>query len=45
MNRAIAAHRGRPVIDRVFPLQDAVEAYRYFRDGNPFGKVVISSSW
>jgi NADPH:quinone reductase-like Zn-dependent oxidoreductase len=41
MNRAIAAHRGRPVIDRVFPLQDAVEAYRYFCDGNPFGKVVI----
>lgn len=42
MNRAITAHRVRPVIDRVFPFDEAVRAYRYFRDGDPFGKVVIS---
>ncbi|MGW4847222.1 zinc-dependent alcohol dehydrogenase family protein [Nocardia brasiliensis] len=42
MNRAIAAHRLRPVIDRVFPFDEAVQAYRYFRDGDPFGKVVVS---
>ena len=41
MNRALAAHRLRPVIDRVFPFDEAPEAYRYFRDGNPFGKVVV----
>lgn len=42
MNRALAAHRLRPVIDRVFPFDAAPEAYRYFRDGNPFGKVVVT---
>ena len=41
MNRAIRAHRMRPVIDRVLPFDEAVRAYRYFRDGNPFGKVVV----
>ncbi|MFE7801258.1 NAD(P)-dependent alcohol dehydrogenase [Nocardia sp. NPDC057440] len=42
MNRAITEHRLHPVIDRTFPLDQAVEAYRYFRDGNPFGKVVVT---
>jgi NADPH:quinone reductase-like Zn-dependent oxidoreductase len=42
MNRALAAHRMRPVIDRVFPFDEATEAYRYFRDDNPFGKVVVA---
>lgn len=42
MNGALAEHRVRPVIDRVFPIEQAVEAYRWFRDGNPFGKVVIT---
>ncbi|MCX4092037.1 zinc-dependent alcohol dehydrogenase family protein [Nocardia sp. alder85J] len=41
MNRALTAHRLGPVIDRVFPFEAAAEAYRYFRDGNPFGKVVL----
>ncbi|MEW1736475.1 NAD(P)-dependent alcohol dehydrogenase [Nocardia beijingensis] len=41
MNRAIIAHRMRPVIDRVFAFAEAEAAYRYFRTGNPFGKVVI----
>ena len=43
MNRAITANRMRPVIDRVFPFAEAVAAYRYFRDGNPFGKVVVAN--
>lgn len=42
MNRVIAAHRIRPVIDRVYPFEEAAAAYRYYESGNPFGKVVIS---
>lgn len=42
MNRALAAHRMRPLIDREFPFVAAAEAYRYFRDGDPFGKVVLT---
>jgi NADPH:quinone reductase-like Zn-dependent oxidoreductase len=42
MNRALSAHRTRPVLDREFPFEDAVGAYRYFRDGRPFGKVVVT---
>ncbi len=41
MNRAITLHGMRPVIDREFGFDEAVDAYPYFRDGNPFGKVVI----
>ena len=42
MNRAIAANRMKPVIDRVFPFRDAVAAYREFATGRHFGKVVIA---
>lgn len=42
MNLAIAAHRLRPVIDRVFPFVEASAAYRYYESGSPFGKVVIA---
>ena len=42
MNRAIAEHRLRPVIDRVFPFAEAPEAYRYYQAARPFGKVVIT---
>jgi NADPH:quinone reductase-like Zn-dependent oxidoreductase len=31
-----------PVIDRVFPFDQAREAYRYMESGQHFGKVVIS---
>jgi len=41
MNRAIALHQIEPVVDRVFPLNDAPEAYRYLQSGSHFGKVVI----
>jgi NADPH:quinone reductase-like Zn-dependent oxidoreductase len=42
MNRAIEVNRLRPVIDRVFSFGDAVDAYRYYDDAQPFGKVVIT---
>jgi NADPH:quinone reductase-like Zn-dependent oxidoreductase len=41
MNRAITAHRLKPVIDRVFPFEEAAVAYRYYESNSPFGKVVI----
>jgi NADPH:quinone reductase-like Zn-dependent oxidoreductase len=41
MNAAIALHQIKPVIDRVFPLGEAPEAYRYLQRGSHFGKVVI----
>jgi NADPH:quinone reductase-like Zn-dependent oxidoreductase len=41
MNRAISVNRLRPVIDRVFPFEEALEAFRYYETGNAFGRVVI----
>jgi NADPH:quinone reductase-like Zn-dependent oxidoreductase len=42
MNRAIAANGLKPVVDRRFPFERAVEAYREFGTGRHFGKVVIT---
>lgn len=42
MNRAIEAHRLHPVIDRVFPFDDAPGAYRYYASGQALGKVVVA---
>jgi NADPH:quinone reductase-like Zn-dependent oxidoreductase len=42
MNRAIAMHHLRPVIDRVFPFEHALDAYRHFENRAHFGKVVIN---
>src|ERR1700732_1444976 len=42
MNRAIALHRLRPVIDRTFPFAEAKDAYRHFEGRAHFGKVVIT---
>jgi NADPH:quinone reductase-like Zn-dependent oxidoreductase len=42
MNRAIALHRLKPVIDRVFPFAEAVDAYRHLESGKHFGKIVIA---
>lgn len=44
MNAAISANRMRPVVDRVFPFEDAAAAYDYQRAGKHFGKVVIRVS-
>ena len=41
MNRAIALHKLRPVVDRVFPFEQAVDAYKHLESGAHFGKVVI----
>jgi NADPH:quinone reductase-like Zn-dependent oxidoreductase len=44
MLRAIEASRLQPVVDRVFPFDQAVEAMKYLESGAHFGKVVISFS-
>ena len=41
MNRAITAHRIEPVIDRVFPFDEAADAYRHQTSQTHLGKVVI----
>lgn len=41
MNRAIALHQIKPVVDRVFPFSEAQVAYRYLQSGAHFGKIVI----
>lgn len=42
MNRAIAAHGMRPVIDRVFAFAEARAAYAHLQSASHFGKVVIA---
>jgi NADPH:quinone reductase-like Zn-dependent oxidoreductase len=42
MNRAIEARSIRPVIDKIFPFEDAIAAYRYQDTGRFIGKVAIS---
>jgi NADPH:quinone reductase-like Zn-dependent oxidoreductase len=39
--RAVVANRIGPVIDRVFPFEQAVDAVRFFESGERLGKVVI----
>lgn len=41
MNRALAAHQLKPVIDQVFDFDQAPEAYRCLEQQGHFGKVVI----
>jgi NADPH:quinone reductase-like Zn-dependent oxidoreductase len=41
MNRAIAANRIKPVIDKVFGFADAKAAYHHMASGSHFGKIVI----
>jgi NADPH:quinone reductase-like Zn-dependent oxidoreductase len=42
MNRAITLHKLRPVVDRVFPFEQAPDAYRHLKSGRHFGKIVIT---
>jgi NADPH:quinone reductase-like Zn-dependent oxidoreductase len=44
MNTAIVTHGLRPVVDRVFPFDQAREAMRYMESGAHFGKVCIKVS-
>jgi NADPH:quinone reductase-like Zn-dependent oxidoreductase len=41
MNRAIALHKLKPIVDRVFNFNEAAEAYRYMETAAHFGKVAI----
>jgi NADPH:quinone reductase-like Zn-dependent oxidoreductase len=41
MNRAIALHQLRPVVDRVFPFAEAAAALRHLESGAHFGKVCL----
>jgi NADPH:quinone reductase-like Zn-dependent oxidoreductase len=42
MNRAIAAHKVRPVIDNTFTLDTAPDAFRRMQAGAHFGKIVVT---
>lgn len=42
LNGFIDAHAIKPVVDRIFPLEQAKEAYRYQASPDLFGKVVIA---
>jgi NADPH:quinone reductase-like Zn-dependent oxidoreductase len=42
MNRAIALHRMRPIVDRVFSFEEIGAALSYLESGAHFGKIVIS---
>ena len=41
MNRAIVVNQLRPVIDRVFPFAEAVQAFRHMESAAHFGKICI----
>ena len=41
MNRAISMHKLSPVVDSVYPLEKAADAFRHMEQGKHFGKVVI----
>jgi NADPH:quinone reductase-like Zn-dependent oxidoreductase len=38
----VASGRARPVVDRVFPLEEAAAAHEYLEEGRQLGKVVLS---
>jgi NADPH:quinone reductase-like Zn-dependent oxidoreductase len=41
LNRAVALHRLRPVVDRVFPLAEARAAFEHMAAASHFGKICI----
>ncbi|BBL80219.1 NADPH:quinone oxidoreductase [Rubrobacter xylanophilus] len=41
MLKDVESARLRPVVDRVFPFEEAREAYEYLQSGRHFGKVVV----
>ena len=40
----VASGRARPLVDRVFPLEEAAAAHEYLESGRQFGKVVLTIS-
>ncbi len=43
MNRAIDAHRLKPVVDRVFPFEAARDALAYLAEGKHLGKICLQT--
>lgn len=41
MNNAIALHKLKPVIDRVFPFEETISAFKYMEKGGHVGKICI----
>lgn len=41
MNRAFALHKVKPVIDKVFPASEIIDALKYLESGRHFGKIVV----
>ncbi len=41
MNRALAQHQIRPVVDRVFPFDETLQAFEHMQAGRHFGKIAI----
>lgn len=41
MNRAVEKHRIKPVVDKIFPFEESVEAVKYLRSQKHLGKIVI----
>lgn len=41
MNQAIALHHLKPIVDRVFPFEQAREALEYMESGAHFGKIAL----
>jgi NADPH:quinone reductase-like Zn-dependent oxidoreductase len=41
MCRAIELHRIQPVVDKVFPFEEARAAFEAMRNGEHFGKIVL----
>jgi NADPH:quinone reductase-like Zn-dependent oxidoreductase len=42
MKELIEAGEVAPVIDRTYPLSEVAEAFQYYGEGNPSGKIVIT---
>lgn len=42
MNKAMAIHQTKPVIDRVFPFAETREAFKHLESAAHFGKIVIA---
>jgi NADPH:quinone reductase-like Zn-dependent oxidoreductase len=41
MVRAIDANHMRPIVDKVFPLENIVEAFQYQESNKHFGKICL----
>ena len=42
MLQAMELHEIKPIVDRVFSINNTKEAYKYLKSGKHFGKVCIS---